>query len=148
MRMAIITAALLFSLSGTALSRDRFGPIVEAAPEPSLNANGDLVNHQRVAVQAEITKRPPTAAELGVAVPKGSKLNIKRTALQIAQYHPVWRIYDFEISMPRSALIQHFESQGLTFDKSANVLRFPGSEDFVDGLFGQNVSGFRIWRKP
>ncbi|MCO5125081.1 MAG: hypothetical protein M9915_15225 [Rhizobacter sp.] len=26
--------------------------------------------------------------------------------------------------------------------------RFPGSEDFIDGLFGEQLSGFRVWRKP
>ncbi|MCB2021060.1 MAG: hypothetical protein KDG44_09660, partial [Burkholderiaceae bacterium] len=96
----------------------------------------------------EITKRPPTPAELGIKLPQGSRLRAEQTARQIAQYHPVWRVYDYSVAMSRGALIQHFERQGLILDPSANVLRFPGSEDFIDGPFGEQLSGFRVWRKP
>lgn len=144
----IITASLLCACSGSILAQDRFTSIIQAAPESTVTAGGFIVNQRRVAIQSELTKRPPTAAELGVAVPRSSKLRIEQTARQIAQYHPHWRIYDFSVNMSRSAFIEHFESQGLTMDVSANLLRFPSGEDFIDGLQGDHISGYRIWRKP
>ncbi len=148
MRQDVIIAALLCSLASVALAQDRFAGIIDGAADSTVNSGGFVVNQKRVAIQAELTKRPPTSAELGVTVPHGSKLRAEQTARQIAQYHPVWRVYDFSVAMPRSAFIQHFESQGLRLDRSANILRIPGGEDFIDGLVGEQISGFRIWRKP
>jgi len=148
MRKAIITASLTCCLASVSLAQDRFASIIDRAAESTVTSGGFIVNQKRVAIQAEIAKRPPSSAELGVKVPQDSKLRTEQTARQIAQYHPAWRVYDFSVFMPRSAFIQHFERQGLSLDPSANVLRFPGSEDFIDGLVGEQISSFRVWRKP
>lgn len=145
---AIAIAVLMLITTHAAYAQDRFTKIIEGAGESTVNASGELVNQKRVAVQAEITKRPPSLDELGLKLPPGSKLQVVQTARQLAQYHPVWRVYEFSVSLPRDAFISHFESQGLTFDIHSNLLRFPGSEDFVDGLFGEQISSFRVWRKP
>lgn len=141
--------ALALLLASSLASADRFAKIVEEGGEPTTTAGGYLVNQKRVAVQKELAQRPPTADELGVKLPPGAKLQLEQTARQIAQYHPVWRIYDYRVEMPRADFIAFFEKQGLTFDKSANNLKFGNAgEDFVDGLFGDSIKSFRIWRKP
>ncbi len=148
MRRIFITASLMCCLASVTLAQDRFTSIIDGAAESTVTSGGFVVNQKRVAIQAEITQRLPTPAELGIKLPQGSKLRVEQTARQIAQYHPVWRVYDFSVDIPRSAFIQHFERQGLILDPSANVLRFPGSEDFIDGLVGEQFSGFRVWRRP
>ena len=51
--------------------------------------------------------------------------------------------------MSHHDFIEHFQKQGLTFDRSAHNLKFTNaSEDFVDGFFGETVTAFRVWRKP
>ncbi len=110
------------------------------------------MNQQRVAVQAELARLGPTAAELGVPLPPKARLKREDTAHQIAQYHPVWRIYAYQLSMPRAEFIAFFTAQGLVFDAHKNLLLFPdqpGQEGaFIDGLDGQTISQFRIWRRP
>jgi hypothetical protein len=73
-------------------------------------------------------------------------------SVQIAQYHPVWRVYAYRLEMPRSEFIQFFESQGLKLDTHKNVMLFPGAApkdaEFIDGLIGDPISGFRVWRRP
>ena len=85
-------------------------------------------------------------------LPVKASLNLADTARQIAQYHPVWRVYDFRLSMQRSEFVRFFEAQGLVFDIHRNVLLFPGAApndaEFIDGLFGDPISRFRVWRKP
>ena len=146
---AALTLALLLPAAGPARA-DRFAKIVEEGGEPTVNAAGYLVNQKRVAVQKELTQRPPTPAELGVQLPVGAKLNLENTARQIAQYHPAWRIYEYRVDMSRTGFIDHFEKQGLVFDRSANQLKFAAgpSGDFIDGFSGDTMKSFRIWRKP
>ena len=153
--LASIVLGLGFCLpaaEAAAAAVDRFTPIVEHAGEPTVTKSGFLVNQKRVAVQAELSRRPPTSAELGVKLPDKAALKLEQTARQIAQYHPVWRVYDYRLSMPRAELIRFFQAQGLVFDTHKNVLLFPGSApddaEFIDGLFGDTVSGFRVWRRP
>lgn len=134
-----------------AAAADRFTSIIEQAPESTV-VNGMVVNNKRVAVQKELSARPPTREELGVAIPKGARLELETTARQIAQYHPNWRIYKYTIRMPVADLIRFFTDQGLSFDPSMHRLRFPkpagNGEDFIDSLEGDPVEGFRIWRRP
>ena len=138
-----------FLLASTLANADRFSKIVEEGGEPTVTAGGYLVNHKRIAVQRELAQRPPTPDELGVKVPSGSKLQLEQTARQIAQYHPAWRIYEYRVAMPRAEFIEYFQKQGLTFDKSANNLKFGNAgEGFIDGLSGETIQSFRIWRKP
>lgn len=145
-------AAVAVAAAAAAAAVDRFTSIVEQAGEPTVTKSGFLVNQKRVAVQAELSRRPPTSAELGVKLPDKAALKLEQTARQIAQYHPVWRVYDYRLSMPRAELIRFFQAQGLVFDTHKNVLLFPGSApddaEFIDGLFGDTVSGFRVWRRP
>lgn len=147
-----IALSLGLVLPAVCAATDRFTPIVEQAGEPTVTNSGMLVNQKRVAVQSELARRPPTTAELGVKLPPKAALKLERTALQIAQYHPRWRVYDFKLSMPRAEFIKFFEAQGLTFESHKNVLLFPGagpdSAEFIDGLFGDPISEFRIWRRP
>jgi len=130
---------------------DRFTSIIEQAPESTV-VNGYVVNNRRVAVQKELSARPPTHDELGVTIPKGARLELERTARQIAQYHPYWRIYEYAIDMPQADLIRFFVEQGLTVDPSGHKLYFSkpagNGEDFIDDLGGDPVEGFRIWRVP
>lgn len=142
------------SSDGTA-ARDRFTPIIEQAPKSSVQ-NGALVNHKRVAVQEELAQRPPTRGELGVELPAGARLELYETALQIAQYHPAWRVYKYRLDTPRERgdFIDFFTSQGLHFNERKYWIIFPappGVDDrdaeFID-LSGDPVEGFRIWRRP
>jgi hypothetical protein len=130
---------------------DRFTSIIATAPESTV-VNGYVVNNRRIAVQKELEARPPTHAELGVAVPKSARLEFERTARQIVQYHPYWRIYEDALDMPKADLLRFFTDQGLTVDQSMHRLRFSkpagNGEDFIDNLQGDPVEGFRIWRKP
>lgn len=136
---------------GTAAGVDRFTSIIEQAPESTV-VNGYVVNNRRVAVQKELSARPPTHDELGVTIPKGARLELERTARQIAQYHPYWRIYEYAVEMPEADLIRFFTDQGLTLDPSGHKLHFSkpagNGEDFIDNLQGDPVEGFRIWRVP
>jgi hypothetical protein len=147
-------ASLLVSLSiscAAASASDRFSSIIAQAPESTV-VNGYVVNNRRAAVQKELSARPPTADELGVSIPKNARLQLEVTARQIAQYDPVWRIYEYSISMPQADLIRFFTEQGLAFDTHRHTLVFAlpsgNGEDFIDQLQGDPVSGFRIWRKP
>jgi len=151
-RIRMTALVVLFSLAGgTAVASDRFSRIIEQAPESTV-VNGYVVNNRRVAVQKELSARPPTREELGVTIPKGARLELERTARQIAQYHPQWRIYQYAIEMPQADLIRFFTEQGLTFDPSGHKLYFSkpagNGEDFIDNLQGDPVEGFRIWRVP
>ena len=146
-RRATLAVGLL--LASTLANADRFTKLVEEGGEPTVTAGGYLVNQKRVAVQKELAQRPPTADELGVKLPTGSKLQLEQTARQISQYHPVWRIYEYRIEMSRSEFIEFFRKQGLSFDQSANNLKFGNAGgDFIDGLSGETIKSFRIWRKP
>ena len=137
--------------SSPAAGFDRFTNIIEQAPESTV-VNGYVVNNRRVAVQKELSARPPTHDELGVTIPKGARLELERTARQIAQYHPYWRIYEYAVEMPEADLIRFFTDQGLTVDPSGHKLHFSkpagNGEDFIDNLQGDPVEGFRIWRLP
>jgi hypothetical protein len=150
--LAGIALTLAAAPPAVCAAADRFTPIIEQAGESTVTKGGFVVNQKRVAVQKELSQRPPTGAELGVKLPPKAALNLERTARQIAQYHPVWRVYDFRLSMPRAELIRFFEAQGLVFEMHRNVLLFPGAApndaEFIDGLQGDPISGFRIWRKP
>ncbi|MDB5865271.1 MAG: hypothetical protein JWO70_3077 [Betaproteobacteria bacterium] len=150
--LAKVALTLAFVLPAVCAAADRFTQIVEQAGESTVNKGGFVVNQKRVAVQSELSKRPPTTAELGVKVPAKSALKLEDTARQIAQYHPIWRVYDFRLSMPRSEVIKFFEAQGLIFDIHRNVLLFPGAApseaEFIDGLFGDPITAFRVWRRP
>jgi len=134
-----------------ATATDRFTSIIATAPESTV-VNGHVVNNRRIAVQEELEARPPTHAELGVVVPKGARLEFERTARQIVQYHPYWRIYEYALDMPKADLLRFFTDQGLTLDQSMHRLRFSkptgNGEDFIDNLQGDPVEGFRIWRIP
>lgn len=144
--------ALAVALPAVCAAADRFTPIIEQAGESTVTKGGFIVNQKRVAVQGELSKRPPTTAELGVKLPARASLRLEESARQIAQYHPVWRVYDFRVSMPRSEFVRFFEAQGLVFDVHKNALLFPGAArdeaEFIDGLSGDSISGFRIWRRP
>ena len=148
---AQIALTLAAALPAVCAAADRFTPIIEHAGESTVNKGGYIVNQKRVAVQGELSKRPPTTVELGVKVPPRSSLKLEDTARQIAQYHPVWRVYDYRLSMPRSEFVGFFEAQGLVFDARRNVLLFPGAApndaEFIDGL-ADPITGFRIWRRP
>ena len=54
--------------------------------------------------------------------------------------------------MPRADFIRFFEAQGLVFDVHKNGLLFPGAArdeaEFIDGLDGDPISAFRVWRRP
>lgn len=143
---------LLAFLPGSALADDRYTPIIKNAGEPVVNSNGYVVNQARVAVQKELSQRPPTADELGVKLPPRAKLSLETTARQIAQYDPVWRVYEFKSQMARDEFKRFFLAQGLHFDQSSNVLRLadhPGHQgEFIDGLSDDPLQSFRIWRRP
>jgi hypothetical protein len=143
---------LALMLPAPALAQDRFTQVIEQGGEPVATAGGTLVNLKRASVQKELSARPPTTAELGVKLPPGARLKLEDTARQIAQYHPVWRVYDYRLAMPRADLIAFFEAQGLEFNRSRNVMQFPGADpdrrEFIDGLFGDRIEGFRVWRRP
>ncbi len=150
MNFSSVCIALLigFAASGSQAA-DRFAKIVDEGGDPTVTSGGFVVNQKRVAVQKELSARPPTAEEVGVKMPPGAKLMLVETARQIAQYHPVWRIYQYKVDMPRDALIAHFESQGLRFDANAANLKFGNSGgDFVDGLSRSGQHQLRVWRKP
>jgi len=121
---------------------DRFTSIVAQAPESTV-VNGYVVNNRRVAVQRELTARPPTHDELGVLLPKGARLDHERTARQIVQYNPYWRIYQYTLEMPKADLIRFFTDQGLTVDRSWGRLFFTppagNGEEFIDNLQGDPV---------
>lgn len=151
--LASIALVLAVALPAVCVESDRFAQIIAQAGESTVTKGGFVVNQKRVAVQKELARRPPTATELGVKLPPKTSLKLERTALQIVQYNPVWRVYDFRVSsMPRSEFIKFFEEQGLVFDIHKNVLLFPGAAphdaEFIDGFFGNVISEFRIWRKP
>jgi hypothetical protein len=149
--MNLIATVMLicFLLPSTTNAADRFTRIVEEGGEPTVTKGGYLVNQKRVAVQKELAQRPPTNEELGIKLPPGSSLMLEQTARQIAQYHPVWRIYQYKVNVAREALIQHFQAQGLTYDTSHANLKFGNaSGDFIDGLSGDDQHQIRIWKKP
>jgi|GEM_PF-6136026 len=150
--LANIALSFAIILPGVCVATDRFTQIVEQGGEPTVTKGGFLVNQKRAAVQSELARKPPTTAELGVKVPAMASLKLEQTARQIAQYHPVWRVYDFHLSMSRSEFIKFFEAQGLTLDTHKNVLLFPGAApddaEFIDGLVGDPIRGFRVWRRP
>jgi hypothetical protein len=150
--LARIGLTIAMVLPAVCVASDRFTVIIEEAGEPTVAKGGFLINQKRAAVQGELSRRPPTAAELGVRLPPKASLKLEDTARQIAQYHPVWRVYDFRLSMPRAEFIQFFEAQGLTFDTHKNALIFPGTApkdaEFIDGLVGDPISEFRVWRRP
>ena len=83
-------------------------------------------------------------------LPPGAQLRLELSARQIAQYHPVWRIYQYRTSMPREDLARHFTAQGLRYEASEGRLYFPGAThergDFIDGIADARLTGFRIWR--
>ena len=144
-----LSLCAVMALSSASALADRFTKIVEEGGEPTVTKGGYLVNQKRVAVQKELTQRPPGGDELGVALPPRSTLVLEQTARQIAQYHPVWRVYEYRTEMPRQAFIEHFRQQGLSFDLHANQLKFGGpGEEFIDGLSGDTIKSFRIWRRP
>lgn len=145
-----VAVAVLLLPAHVASAQDRFAPIIAGAPESSVR-DGYVVNHRREAVQKELTARPPTEAELGVRLPPGARLVPDRTALQIVQYHPGRRIYQYRVAMSREELVHFFEAQGLRWDASQQWLFFPGATrdnggDFVDALHDAAGGGFRIWR--
>ncbi len=147
--VALLAGLALAALPGWAA--DRFTPIIEGAGESTVNAGGFVVNAKRVAVQRELARRPPTAAELGLQLPPRSVLDLENTARQIAQYHPRWRIYQYRVDLPREDFVRHFEAQGLRLHGS-RLLVTDWEGDFIDG-FGLDpvtgrVAGFRVWRKP
>jgi len=150
--LASIALVLAVALSAVCAETDRFSQIISQAGESTVTKGGFVVNQKRIAVQKELSRRPPTTAELGVKLPPKTTLKLERTALQIVQYNPVWRVYDFHVSMPRAVFVRFFEAQGLVFDAHKNVLLFPdtaqGDAEFIDGLFGDIISDFRIWRRP
>lgn len=150
--LASLALALAVALPAVCTATDRFTQIIEQAGESTVTKGGFIVNQKRVAVQKELARRLPTTAELGVKLPPKASLKLEQTARQIAQYHPVWRVYDFRISMPRSEFVKFFEAQGLVLDTHKNALLFPGTApndaEFIDGLFGDLISEFRIWRRP
>lgn len=136
-----------------AAPQDRFTAIVEQAPPSTVTKGGFVVNNKRVAVQQELSRRPPTREELGVALPRGSRMVLYETALQIAQYHPHWRIYEYRVDMPQAEFIRFFTDQGLSFDRRKFYLRFPApfggrDGDFIDLFTEDPVTRFRIWRRP
>lgn len=136
-------------VAATTAHADRWTKIVDEGGEPTVTSGGYLVNQKRVAVQKELTQRPPTPDELGVRLPPGAKLHLEQTSRQLAQYHPAWRVYEYRVDMPRAAFIDHFVQQGLAYDRSANNLKFPAAGgDFIDGLSGETIKSFRVWRKP
>ena len=140
---------LCSAASLTAFAEDRFTAIVESGAEPTVTAGGYLVNQKRVAVQKELSVRPPTREEIGVELPKGAKFNLVETSRQIAQYHPKWRIYQYSVTMPRKDLITFFEGQGLSYDVHAANLKFgAGGGEFIDGLTADDRHQIRIWRRP
>lgn len=145
----VLAAALFFGLASSAHAFDRFTKSIAEGGEPTVTSGGFVVNQQRVAVQKELTARPPTAEEVGVKLPPGATLMRVETARQIAQYHPHWRIYQYQVHLPREAVISHFVAQGLTYDENDANLKFgnPGG-DFVDGLSRQDSHKIRVWRKP
>lgn len=147
-----ISLTLAMVLPTVCEAMDRFTPILEQAGESTVTKGGFIVNQKRIEVQGELARRPPTTAELGVKVPPKALLKLEQTARQIAQYHPIWRVYDFRLSMARSEFVKFFEAQGLVFDIHKNVLIFPGAAandaEFIDGLFGDPISEFRVWRRP
>ena len=150
--LAGIALVLAMSLPAVCAETDRFTQIIAQAGESTVTKGGFVVNQRRIAVQKELSRRQPTAAELGVKLPPKASLKLERTALQIVQYNPVWRVYDFHVSMPRAEFVSFFEAQGLVLDTHKNVLLFPGTgqgdAEFIDGLFGDTISDFRIWRRP
>lgn len=150
--LAGIALVFAVALPNVCSATDRFTQIIAQAGDSTVTKGGYVVNQKRVAVQKELSRRPPTAAELGVKLPPKASLKIERTALQIVQYNPVWRVYDFRVSMPRAEFVKFFEEQGLVFEIHKNVLLFPGAApndaEFIDGLFGDVISEFRIWRRP
>ena len=153
--MKLLAGIALFfavALPAVCAGTDRFTQIIAQAGESTVTKGGFVVNQRRIAVQKELSRRPPTSAELGVKLPPKTTLKLERTALQIVQYNPVWRVYDFRVSMPRSEFVRFFEAQGLVFDTHKNVLVFPGTAqgdaEFIDGQFGDAISNFRIWRRP
>ena len=150
--LANLVLTLAVAIPAVCAASDRFTAIIDQAGEPTVTKGGFVVNQKRVAVQGELSRRPPTVAELGVKLPRKASLQLEDTARQIAQYHPTWRVYAFRTSMPRTEFIQFFEAQGLTLDTHKNTLLFQGTApkdaEFIDGLVGDPVSEFRVWRRP
>jgi hypothetical protein len=147
--ITLVLAFVLASVAAGSHAADRFSKIIEQGGEPTVTAGGFVVNQKRVAVQKELATRPPTADEVGVRLPPGANLMLVETARQIAQYDPVWRIYQYKVDMPRDAVIAHFEAQGLRYDPNAAHLKFGNADgDFVDGLSQSGQHQLRVWRKP
>ncbi len=91
-----IALTLAVTLPAVCAAADRFTPIIEQAGESTVTKGGFVVNQKRVAVQSELSKRPPAPAE-----------------------------------------------HALLFLGAA-----PDGAEFIDGLFGDSISAFRIWRRP
>lgn len=151
-RLVYTALTIAVILPSVCVATDRFTQIIEQGGEPTVTKDGFLINQKRAAVQSELARKLPTTAELGVKVPANASLKLEQTARQIAQYHPVWRVYDFHLTMSRSEFVKYFEAQGLTLDTHKNVLLFPGAApddaEFIDGLVGDPIRGFRVWRRP
>jgi hypothetical protein len=149
LRALALTAALVLPAARDAGAQDRFTPVIAGAPESTVR-NGYVVNHRREAVQRELTARPPTEAELGVRLPPGAQLRHELSARQIVQYHPVWRIYQYRVALPKEELARHFTAQGLRYEASEGRAYFPNATrdrgDFIDGLGDAALTGLRIWR--
>lgn len=146
---ARLTLCACIAASPYGWASDRFTTIVESAGDSTVSGGGFRVNQKRVAVQRELAQRPPTLAELGVKLPPKSALMLEQTARQIAQYHPVWRVYEYRLQMPRSEFTQYFQDQGLAFDVHANQLKFGNlGGEFIDGLSEDPITSFRVWRRP
>ena len=73
-------------------------------------------------------------------------------ARQIVQLHPVWRVYQYRVPLPKEELARHLTAQGLRYEASEGRAYFPGAThergDFIDGLAIASGTGFRIWRMP
>lgn len=144
-----IFALVLTAAAASGQVRDRFTKLIAEGGDPTVTEGGFVVNQKRVAVQKELTARPPTADEVGVKLPPGARLMLVETARQIAQYDPTWRIYQYNLEMPRGEVIAYFEAQGLKYDQNAANLAFGNAAgDFVDGLSQSGQHRIRVWRKP
>jgi hypothetical protein len=149
LRAVVLATVLTLPAAQRVAAQDRFTPIIAGAPESSVR-DGYVDNHRREAVQRELTARPPTEAELGVRLPPGAQLRPELTARQIAQYHPVWRVYQYRVALAKEDLARHFTAQGLRYEAAEGRVYFPSATrergDFMDGLADAAQQGFRIWR--
>jgi hypothetical protein len=81
--------------------------------------------------------RPPTAAEEGVQLPPGARLQVEVAARQTVQDHCVSRIFPYRIAMSGDELGRFFTEQGLRYEPSEGRAYFAGATmgrgDFIDG---------------